>query len=292
MGCFLSLTFRMTFGNGQSIEIVVIVCYTFFNCSFLETGGYRMIRCIIFDVGDVILQYHRFLVVCRLARFSGKPDAEVRAFIFGAEDHPETSVAHLLDSGMISDDELLAILRYQWDIHQEVSDCALLESFWYCCEFDDRMRTLLYFLHQRYALGIISNNNALQWRYIESACPILHRRSGIFRFHTLSFELGFLKPDPRIFEAAFCAAYDVVWRSKKIQLAPHDCLFFDDLESNVNAAEDFGMRVWHVDAVPSYESILRGLRRHGVELPTEKDRIPPDVDFHRIIYPYEKIRVS
>lgn len=64
----------------------------------------------------------------------------------------------------------------------------------------------------------------------------------------VSYEVGFVKPEPGIYEKLL-AKYD---------LDPSDCIFYDDIKNNVEAARAFGIES-HL--VASEEELLRELER-------------------------------
>jgi len=59
--------------------------------------------------------------------------------------------------------------------------------------------------------------------------------------------VGMLKPDPRIFEYA-CS---------ELGLEPNECIFFDDVERNVEGARAVGMQAEHYTGLPECVSALR-----------------------------------
>ena len=59
---------------------------------------------------------------------------------------------------------------------------------------------------------------------------------GLFDAVVISHEVGMRKPELRIFRHA----------AELIGLPPHECVFIDDIEANVNAARECGMTgIWH-----------------------------------------------
>jgi HAD superfamily hydrolase (TIGR01509 family) len=74
-------------------------------------------------------------------------------------------------------------------------------------------------------MGILSNTSAMHWRFVTDG------RYGVlpsyFEVHALSFEIGCMKPDRRIFEVAADLA----------QVAPEQILFTDDRPENVEGAK-------------------------------------------------------
>jgi putative hydrolase of the HAD superfamily len=83
------------------------------------------------------------------------------------------------------------------------------------------------------ALGCLSNTNSLHWAELfsgqfQALAPLRHRFA--------SFELGYEKPDPRIFAVV----------TQKLGVAPERIRFFDDKTENVRAARAAG---WQAEPV-------------------------------------------
>jgi putative hydrolase of the HAD superfamily len=77
-----------------------------------------------------------------------------------------------------------------------------------------------------YAFGVLSNIGSGRFEEIFSK-----QQQELFDSVVLSHEIGFIKPDRRAYEVA----------AKKLGVAPRQCLFVDDQQKNVLAAQETGM---------------------------------------------------
>jgi epoxide hydrolase-like predicted phosphatase len=94
---------------------------------------------------------------------------------------------------------------------------------------------------------LLSNTNIMHMERILADHPFLRGFDG----HVLSYEVGLLKPDPRIYEHTL----------HRIGLRPEQTVFLDDLEPNVQAARDLGMNaIQHRE----FEVTRQGLTNLGV----------------------------
>jgi HAD superfamily hydrolase (TIGR01509 family) len=94
-------------------------------------------------------------------------------------------------------------------------------------ELADRIRSL----RQRFLTGVISNA-------MDGARHFLCEEAGIgdaFDNLTYSYEVGFMKPDERIFRAAL----------NSLQVKAEESVFIDDFEHNVLGARQVGMQAIH-----------------------------------------------
>jgi HAD superfamily hydrolase (TIGR01509 family) len=77
-------------------------------------------------------------------------------------------------------------------------------------------------------LILISNTCESHYNRIYSAYPILH----LFDHKILSFEVGLLKPDPRIFKLALLQS----------QCSPSECFYIDDIPAFIRSAKKAGLQ--------------------------------------------------
>jgi len=97
-------------------------------------------------------------------------------------------------------------------------------------------------------LGILSNTFEGHWLYCREHYPVLAECFSVF---ALSYELGAMKPDPRIYRAA----------AELAGVRPEAIFFTDDIAGNVAAARKVGF-----DAVQytGTEALVEALRERGV----------------------------
>lgn len=82
-------------------------------------------------------------------------------------------------------------------------------------------------------LILFSNTNAIHWPWVTDEFPEL----SLFHDAVLSYETGFIKPHPGIYQYAI-AAHDLV---------PADTLYIDDMVENAATGRELGFRTWQYD---------------------------------------------
>jgi FMN phosphatase YigB (HAD superfamily) len=108
---------------------------------------------------------------------------------------------------------------------------------------------LLAALRRNYPMILVSNTNEAHFEFIRSK----YRVVDYFDRHVLSYQVGSLKPDRRIFEHAIAAAN-----------RPAETLFFvDDREENVLAAGQLGIKTHQFE---SEAGLLVALQEAGIEI--------------------------
>ncbi len=107
--------------------------------------------------------------------------------------------------------------------------------------------SLLADLARRYTLLLLSNTNAIHYRYLERHYPHI----GHFHHHVLSHESRSQKPARKIYDDALAAA----------GVKPEEAFFTDDILENVESARQLGMDAEVFTGVPT---LLNQLKLRGV----------------------------
>lgn len=172
----------------------------------------------IFDVGNVILPFDPMRACRRLAELCGITADEICAEVYGRKLERE------FEEGSISDEvftqgvtEILGI-----DLSAEQ-----LRPIW-ADIFDENMDVsqLVRRIRKHHRVMLLSNTNAWHWEFAADTYPIIRDVPEWI----LSYEVGALKPDPIIYQAAL----------EKLDGASM-VIFVDDIEANVQGARKLGM---------------------------------------------------
>jgi epoxide hydrolase-like predicted phosphatase len=152
-----------------------------------------------------------------------------QAYDSGHGDNP----IHALERGEAPLSEFEQALASQLQLHDgsPVSGDGLLERMWAGSRMDDAMLELFRRLH---AAGIPTGLLSNSWGsgYPRDLFPEM------FDAVVISAEVGMRKPERRIFLHA----------AELLGLAPQECVFIDDIEANIAAAEELGFAgVLHTD---------------------------------------------
>jgi HAD superfamily hydrolase (TIGR01509 family) len=97
----------------------------------------------------------------------------------------------------------------------------------------------------RFPVALLSNTNAVHWRFMMRRYPFLRRA----RWPVASHQVGVMKPDPRI--------YRHLARRSRTPLGR--MIYVDDLAENVRAARRLGVRAVHYVGPEDFRARLRRL---------------------------------
>jgi putative hydrolase of the HAD superfamily len=201
------------------------------------------IKCVLFDIGGVLVDWHMSWITSELSkRFEINEDALIRAFS-----------RHLpaLDSGKM--DEKMFWQRIASDVNSMPLHTST-ESLW-----DTYFRKNAKLNHDiidlaknmrknSYTLGIISNIEKIthavvdDWNVLDG-----------FEHKFMSYQIGFSKPDPRIYEHVI----------ERLAFEPSQMIFIDDKEPNVHAAKGFGINAIHFT---DFLELRKLLSKYGVSV--------------------------
>ena len=198
---------------------------------------------IYFDLGNVLLYFDHHLAARQMAATAGISEELAWQTVFDGE------LENHYEAGQVSSQEFH---HHFCQVTQSQPDYqALLHAASNIFELNIAIVPLVAHLNRaRYRLGILSNTNEAHWRFINDGRYAIVR--DFFPVAALSFEIGVMKPDPRIYLSAATLA----------GVAPHDIFYTDDREENVAGALAAGF-----DAVQFHDARQLGaeLRRRNLQ---------------------------
>lgn len=178
---------------------------------------------LIFDLGKVIVDFSVEMACNQVAKAAGISSQQVHSFLF------EDGLELRFEAGEISFSDLHQLFEQSFNlsIPSAVLKLAAADIF---CPLEQSLE-LLRILRSKYVekitFALLSNTNEIHWEHIERRWEI----SSFFDHTILSFEAKSMKPDEKI----YCHALE------KIGVAPENCFFVDDLQSNIDGAKRLGI---------------------------------------------------
>lgn len=179
----------------------------------------RSIRCLIFDLFDVLVSFDDTLVYQRLAGFCTDAPTALRAM------QDKVSTPRLI-GGEMSIEDLHATLVRQLGLSLSLPAFTAAWQAPYSAPMPG-MRSLLRELRGQCVLTLLSNVDPFYWPTVRSSLPELQDFAAL----TLSFKQGVAKPDARAFSGAVARSGVPV----------ESCFFVDDKVENIEAAARLGL---------------------------------------------------
>ena len=174
---------------------------------------------ILFDVGNVILPFDLRIAMKQFEKECGFPSEKIFHRLMGGE------LDHSFESGRITPQEFYEHVTRE--LGMEISYDRFVTIWSDIFSENERVSALIRRLRKEYPIALISNTNVLHFEFVYRNFPIV-REVGQF---ILSYEVGYRKPDPKIYQSAL----------GRFGATPQRTLYIDDLEKFVKAAEELGL---------------------------------------------------
>jgi putative hydrolase of the HAD superfamily len=200
------------------------------------------IEAILFDLGKVLLDFDFETGVQALHKACSISRDRLEEVLW------DENWIRRYERGEISTGEFHAYLRETADLSMDLEGFCRTWSSVFLPELlvsEDLLRAL----RKRYPLILVSNTNEAHIEFVRANYRVLD----YFDYHVLSYEIGSLKPDRKVFEHAIAAAGH-----------PPQALFYtDDREENIQAARQLGMRVHQFSTA---SALVDALQDAGVDI--------------------------
>jgi putative hydrolase of the HAD superfamily len=208
-----------------------------------------MTEAVIFDFGNVIAQFNNQNFIQYLAALTNKTPEELNDAIYPKS---ETSIPKQYETGLITSDEFFEKIKILVNFEmskEKFSEIYTQEKFWPIPETFGLIRKLK---NQRYKISLLSNTS--EWDYQLGMKPIFERVGIEFDSQSLSFKIGAMKPDKRIYLHAL----------ESLSLSADQCVYIDDIEKYAKVAEELGMIGVHY--THGKDNLENQLREKGVKV--------------------------
>ncbi|MCE6991786.1 HAD family phosphatase [Dyadobacter sp. CY323] len=191
------------------------------------------IKNIIFDLGDVILNIDVPVASKSFSELSGREQSEILTIF------KENDLFRQFETGTLDEAGFRNLIREMLD-YSDLTDEAI-DTAWNSLLLDlppERVE-LLRNLAKNYRLFLLSNTSSIhitQVNKILKASTGVDKLDDLFEKVFLSYEMGLMKPDVRIYEQVLEAA----------DLKAEETLFLDDNYDNIQGAAKIGIDTIHV----------------------------------------------
>jgi FMN phosphatase YigB (HAD superfamily) len=196
-----------------------------------------MIKAVIFDLGKVIVPFDFSRAYRAMADFCPYTPEDIPKRIGAVPG----DLLRRFESGQVEPqhfvEQLCEILELQIEYKRF---CEIFSSIFLPGALIPE--SLLEGLRRRYRLLLLSNTNAIHFPMVRENYPLLRH----FDDYILSYQVGAMKPSPRIYEEAISRA----------QCAASECFFTDDIAEYVAAARQAGMDAVQFQSAAQIQSEL------------------------------------
>ena len=204
-----------------------------------------MIKNIIFDIGNVILQFDIKEVIPNFT----KKESEKQFIINNIINSPEWLQYSLIDTGFISREQAIEIVE---DRTNHIND-ELIEKFWYIYNdysfINDNVIDIIKELKEKdYKIYLLSNINSHTYNHIKD-----NKLFNLVDGYVFSYIEHQVKPYVGIYNTLL----------ERYKLIPQECLFIDDNIKNIKTANELGIQGKKV--IPdNFESVVQTLKKYNI----------------------------
>ncbi|MFH1397657.1 MAG: HAD family phosphatase [Candidatus Omnitrophota bacterium] len=202
------------------------------------------ILAVIFDLGNVLIDFDYRIGVKRIALVSPKSPQEIINLFFSS------TLTNSFEEGKISPDDFFKEVKASLGLKIGFSEfLPIWNEIFYMTEENKKTFQLAGNLKDNYKLALLSNVNILHLDYIKKEFPVF----AMFDHVLASCELGLIKPDPRIYQKIISV----------LQCQPAEIFYTDDREELIDTAKRIGLRAF---VYKGFEQLKRDLSICGINL--------------------------
>jgi putative hydrolase of the HAD superfamily len=175
------------------------------------------IKVILFDLGNVLIDFDFSIAAKRIAYFCEKSTKEIIELFLSS------NITSLFEENKISPDDFFAQLKNMLDLKISYAGfIPIWNEIFFLSAKNRSVYSLANNLRDNYRIAVLSNINILHYDYVKEHFPIF----SIFNEVFASCKMGLIKPDPIIYKRVLEA----------LNVKPEEVFYTDDREELVKSA--------------------------------------------------------
>lgn len=203
-----------------------------------------MIRTFLFDMGNVLVHFCHQRMCRQIAELAGTSEEIVRDLLMRG------SLQWDFERGLLTEEDFFTELRGRLQFSQQITQEAFARAGSDIFTLNSSLVPVLDELRSRgHRLVLLSNTSVSHFEFVKNEFDVLSR----FDDFVLSFEVGAMKPERRIFEVA----------GMKIGCKPEECFYTDDIAAYIEAGRSYGFQA---EQFTTTESFVRQVACRGIRL--------------------------
>ena len=197
-----------------------------------------MIKCVISDLGNVILTFDSSIFYRQIAESNPYTPEQMAKIVTES-----SGLLSAFGTGRISPQEFFKAASQKLQVSADFESffSAYNDVFTLKPDVVDTLKKL----KTKYRLVLLSNTDVMHFGFIQRKFAEMF----FFDDYVLSYEVGWMKPDPEIYQIAL----------KRTKARAGECVFIDDLEENIEVAAKMGIHTILFKPQTDLEAELRSL---------------------------------
>lgn len=197
-----------------------------------------MIKAVISDLGKVILFFDNHIFFKKIANYCSYSEDEIARLV-----RVHFNLIESFDTGKITPEEFYSSVATKLKAQIALDDFFTIYNDVF--SLNPPVLQIMKRLKPKYNLILLSNTDIRRFGFIKQKFPEIL----IFDEYVLSYEVGSMKPHPQIYREALA----------KASAEAGECVFIDDIEENIQAAEALGINAILFKPDTDLEKALRTL---------------------------------
>ncbi|MDP1854295.1 MAG: HAD family phosphatase [Candidatus Omnitrophota bacterium] len=200
------------------------------------------IKAILFDLGNVTVNFDHYLAVERIKNFTDKNTGEIYQLFF------DSNLTGLFEEGKLTPVEFYRKVKELLSMEIGYEEfVAIWNEIFFLTDDNLKVHNLIKKLKEKFTVVLISNINKLHYDYLIKEYAIFEE----FDKHVLSYEVGSRKPGPLIYRKAL----------KEAGAGIKEAIYIDDREDLVKEGKALGIKSI---CFKNYLALLASLSNLGV----------------------------
>jgi glucose-1-phosphatase len=206
------------------------------------------IEAIIFDLGNVLIDFDHTIAAKRISKFTNKTHQEIFTLFFNS------NITQLFEAGRVSPLDFYLKVKEMLDLKLDYEGfLPIWNEIFFLNQDNQSVYELVKVLKKDYKLALLSNIKVLHYEYLKKNFDIF----GAFHKVITSFESKVIKPDHLIYKKAL----------DLLAVFPENVFYTDDREELVNSAKELGIKAF---LFKDYPKLRQDLLTQGVRLNKSK----------------------
>ncbi|MDD2927904.1 MAG: HAD family phosphatase [Candidatus Omnitrophica bacterium] len=181
------------------------------------------IKVVLFDLGNVLIDFDYNISAERIARFCDGSPKEIAGFFLNSE------ITALFEEGKISPVDFFTKVKTRLDLRLSYAAFVpIWDEIFFLSAKNRSVYNLINNLKLRYRVALISNIDVLHYEYLKNHFPVFNVFDRLF----LSYELGLVKPNPLIYQKVLAT----------LKVGPENVFYTDDRPELVESAQRLGIK--------------------------------------------------
>ena len=203
-----------------------------------------MINTVVFDLGNVLIDFNYSPAAKRISSSSDKNVQEIYDYFFNSE------VTGLFEEGLITADVFFERVKKGLNLRLNFKEfLSVWNEVFFLSQKNLEVYHIIRKLKSAYTVALLSNTNVLHFDYLHKTFPVFD----IFDHLLLSYELKLKKPDPKIYQKSV----------ELLKAIPQEIFYTDDRPELIEQAKGLG---WHAFVFKGTAQLKEDLRRSGILL--------------------------